>query len=89
MNRRKLFNPNRYSGKKVNLRSSVNLTCLKLINYGFHASTINEITGLTHSQIYLRARLYGKKLRDYRNGLGPIGEVVIKKFKVIRQKSTG
>jgi hypothetical protein len=66
----------------VNWNDLVNMDCLNLIDYGLHADTIAKATGLSKSQVYYRAKLAGQRLRDYRNGRGPVGRVLFTKFKV-------
>jgi hypothetical protein len=64
--------------------ASVNVVCAHLINNGFHARTISAATGLSKSQVYYRARRLGLRLRDYRNGKGPIAATTLRRFAVRR-----
>ena len=72
----------KYEYCRINWSSIKNIDCINLINHGFHAHTIAEATGLTVNQVYYRARQVGVCLRDYRNGCGPIGTILIRKFTV-------
>ena len=59
-----------------------NLDCLTLIDHGMHAATISKATGMSVGQVQYRAKLAGQRLRDYRDGCGPVGTVLFTKFKV-------
>lgn len=63
-----------------------NLDCLTLIDHGLHAHTIAKATGLTIGQVQYRAKAAGQRLRDYRNGTGPVGTILFTKFKVSTMK---
>jgi len=45
---------------------------------GFSATHIAEQTGLSTGQVYYRLGKMGIRLRDYRNGLNPIGRHVLR-----------
>jgi len=72
----------KYEYCRINWSRIENIDCVNLINHGFHAHIIAEATGLTVNQVYYRARQVGICLRDYRNGCGPVGSVIIKKFTI-------
>jgi hypothetical protein len=65
-----------------------NIDCVHLANYGLHAKTIGKATGLSRGQIYYRAKQVGVRLRDYRDGKGPVGHVLLRKFTVRSMEST-
>lgn len=64
-----------------------NIDCIHLANYGLHASTISKATGLSRGQIYYRNKQVGVRLRDYRDGKGPVGHVLLRKFTVKNMES--
>jgi hypothetical protein len=44
---------------------------------GMHARTIASVCGLSTGQVYTACAHMKIKLRDYRDGLGPVGSVVV------------
>lgn len=63
------------------------LSCANLISYGLHGKTIGFATGLSCGQVYYRAKALGMHLRDYRDGRGPVGTVLLRRFTVRRMTS--
>jgi hypothetical protein len=59
-----------------------NLDCIHLVNHGLHADAIARATGLSRGQVYYRAKRVGVRLRDYRDGRGPIASVLFRNFTV-------
>ena len=59
-----------------------NLDCVHLVNHGLHGSTIARATGLSVGQIYYRAKRMGIRLRDYRDGRGPVAATMLRTFTV-------
>lgn len=68
--------------KRISWSDIDNVDCINLVNYGLHAHTISKATGLSRSQIYYRARQVGVRLRDYRDGRGPVANILVKRFTV-------
>jgi len=77
---KKIFRGLRNGKIRWNLRENTN--CIELAKRGISAATISKTVGLTVNQVNYRIRKIGIGLRDYRNGSGPEGEVIIKKFKI-------
>lgn len=48
---------------------------------GMHARTIAEAVGVSVSQVYTACGHLHVRLRDYRDGLGPVGAPLVKRVK--------
>jgi len=59
-----------------------NLDCVNLVNHGLHGDTIARATGLSRGQVYYRAKCVGVRLRNYRDGKGPVAAVLLRRFTV-------
>ena len=60
-------------------KGDVDFEAAILGSFGFSARHIAEKTGLSTGQAYYRLKLAGVKLRDYRNGVSPVANEVIKR----------
>jgi len=68
--------------KRISWSDIENIDCVNLVNYGLHGDIIAKATGLSRCQVYYRARQVGIKLRDYRDGRGPVASTLLRKFTV-------
>ena len=62
--------------------NQINQACMEMAMRGFHGHTIAIATGLSVVQVYYRVRLQGFKMRDYRDGKGPIGKSMVVKYTI-------
>lgn len=70
--------------KRVDWNLPENLAAGMLSQYGLHAHAIAKATGLSVSRIYYRNKKTGIRIRDYRNGQGPIARVIIENYSIDR-----
>lgn len=68
--------------KRIEWSAIENIDCINLVNYGLHGDTIAKAVGMSRGQVYYRAKQVGVKLRDYRDGRGPIARTLLRKFTV-------
>jgi len=68
--------------RKILWGMDINRTCKYLADRGLHARTIAEVTGLTATQVYYRCQRLGIHLRDYRDGKGQCGSVLVTRFAI-------
>jgi len=59
-----------------------NIDCVHLVSHGLHGHVIAKMTGLSVGQVYYRAKQMGYRLRDYRDGRGPIASVLVRRYSV-------
>lgn len=59
-----------------------NIDCVHLIGHGLHGHVIAKMTGLSVGQVYYRAKQMGFRLRDYRDGRGPIASTLVRNYTV-------
>lgn len=62
--------------------NQINQSCMEMAMRGLHGHTIAKATGLSVAQIYYRDHLPGFKMRDYRDGKGPIGVPLFTKYSI-------
>ena len=67
---------------RVDYKCAETRSALDLASYGMHARTIAECSTLTVPQVYYRLKKIGIHLRDYRNGIGPKAEPIVRRFTV-------
>lgn len=71
-----------------------NIELITLANVGMTAQTIADFTGLSRGQVSYRLRYFGIRIKDFREGRGPIAglifrklgkEVALESMKLVRQ----
>lgn len=62
-------------------RASLYRSVEYLALHGMHAQTIADVCGLSVSQVYTACGHMQIKLRDYRDGKGPVGSAVVSQAK--------
>lgn len=67
---------------RIQWNDEENIVCFHLVNHGLHGDTIARATGLSRAQVYYRAKRLGSRLRDYRDGRGPVASVILRRFTV-------
>ena len=53
-----------------------------LSHHGLHARAIGRITGISPSAVYYRNRKRGIRIKDYREGAGPVIENILSHYSV-------
>ena len=57
-----------------------NIELITLANLGMTAQTIADFTGLTRGQVTYRLKYFGIRLKDFREGRGPIARLVFQRL---------
>lgn len=67
---------------RINWDLPENLLAEVLSKYGLHAHAISRETGLSRSAIYYRNKILGIRIRDYRDGVGPVARQIFKEYNI-------
>ena len=67
-------------------RASIYRTVEYMALRGFHCKKIAAVCGITESQVYTACGQMQIRLRDYRDGKGPVAEQVVRRAPPVRDE---
>ena len=67
---------------RVDWSDVANLSCLLFVDHGLSAKAITRATRLSQNKIGYRCKMSKRRIRDYRDGTGPVARVLIQQWGV-------